>query len=217
MAYRLIVLTLACACAVPQLALAETLQDAISAVDRAVTLAMFETRDQERHRELLALLSSARESEALDWSVEDIAEAFAERPRVKDIARMASVGEFGLRAYVFGESWGRSGALGLLRPAYATVGMAGHQRTRHPPPLAVAGRRSRRRVRRLGRSQGGVRRRPERAPAGQPPVPARAAGVLIVLGRTGPRCSPPAIRDAPSTSARATAGWTTWAMAVAGS
>ena len=39
-------------------------------------------------------------------------------------ARMASVGEFGLRAYFFGESWGRAGAWGLLRPAFATFGMA---------------------------------------------------------------------------------------------
>jgi hypothetical protein len=257
MAHRLIVVALWCALAAPGLVSAQTLADALAAVDAAVTRTAFATASPELHRELQASLAVVRGSDALDWSVEDIAEAFAERPRIGDIARlssasegrrdalarvraldpplsaagaivdnevtraliaqagsaeagavlgpwtrfyaallersrdesleklrryerkfgpgsarlngaevllnyglqglpgfgpdaqgwpgrfeavaaysptyitwaddearMASVGEFGLRAYFFGESWGRSGASGLLRPAFATFGLA---------------------------------------------------------------------------------------------
>lgn len=257
MAHRLIVTALWCAIALPGAAAAQTLADAIAAVDTAVARTAFEVEAPDLHRELQASLSVVRASDALDWSVEDIAEALGERPRLKDIARlpsssaerrealvhvrsldppltqagaiidneltellamragpaeagqvlgpwtrfyaallersrdeslekvrryerkfgpdsarlngaeallnyglqnlpgfgpdaqgwpgrfeavaaysptyvtwangearMASVGEVGLRAYFFGESWGRSGAQGLLRPAFATFGMA---------------------------------------------------------------------------------------------
>lgn len=44
--------------------------------------------------------------------------------RTEGETRMASVGEFGLRAYFFGEGWGRTGALGLIRPGFMTFGVA---------------------------------------------------------------------------------------------
>lgn len=39
-------------------------------------------------------------------------------------SRMISLSEFGLRRYFFGESWGKKGKLGLLRPAFMTGGLA---------------------------------------------------------------------------------------------
>lgn len=39
-------------------------------------------------------------------------------------ARFVSAGEFGLRRYFFGESWGGSGVRRLLKPAFTTFGMA---------------------------------------------------------------------------------------------
>jgi hypothetical protein len=39
-------------------------------------------------------------------------------------ARMISLSEFGLRGYLFGEKWGRKGRMGLVRPAFWTVGLA---------------------------------------------------------------------------------------------
>lgn len=38
--------------------------------------------------------------------------------------RFVSVGEFGLRVYFFGETWGRDGLAGVLRPSFMTFGMA---------------------------------------------------------------------------------------------
>lgn len=43
---------------------------------------------------------------------------------VEGQARMVSLSEFGLRGYLFGEKWGRKGRIGLLRPAFWTMGLA---------------------------------------------------------------------------------------------
>ncbi|MDP1571290.1 MAG: hypothetical protein Q8L86_14950 [Vicinamibacterales bacterium] len=93
MAHRLVIVALWCALAVPGLASAQTLADALAAVDAAVARTAFDTASPSLHRELQAALGVVRQSDALDWSVEDIAEAFAERPRLADIARLSSVSE----------------------------------------------------------------------------------------------------------------------------
>lgn len=42
----------------------------------------------------------------------------------QDAPQLVSVGEFGLRRYLFGERWGLEGFQGILRPAFTTFGMA---------------------------------------------------------------------------------------------
>ena len=93
MAHRLVVVSLWCALLLPGVASAQTLGEAIAAVDAAVTRTAFATASPDLHRDLQAALAPVRTSDALDWSVEDIAEAFAERPRIADIARLSSRSE----------------------------------------------------------------------------------------------------------------------------
>lgn len=93
MAYRLVVFSLWCSLVLPNSGNAQTLSHAVAAVDAAIARAAFAASAPGLERVLQSSLAIVRASDALEWSVKDVAEAFAERPRIADIARLTSRSE----------------------------------------------------------------------------------------------------------------------------